>query len=166
MRRIVVSTALLALFFAVQSDGGQTTAKYSNPANVLPVEPVSSGLALADSSPLVAITAPKANGMVDETDEVDGKLTNPGHAWPVVLVKPAGDQPYYVQDEVTSIASSGEFTAKAHFGIQSTPSGTKFKIVIAMAPSQADAGKLKQGTALDTPPAGWPKSEPVNVVRN
>jgi hypothetical protein len=110
----------------------------------------------------VVVLSPKEGGKVSQSEDVDGQLNVPG--WPVLLVKPEGDQPWWVQSPVDEVVM-GKFTSQAQFGEADTKAGTKFKIVVVVAPSKDEARKFERGMKRKSLPAGLPRSEPVSVVR-
>ena len=164
MRIVVCFTALLALFLASCMDHANTQTSSAGPIKSFPTsQPPPSP---ADFGDMVVITSPKDNAKVAETENVDGRLTNRGDSWPVVLVKPDGSLPYYVQDEVSAVHSSGSFAVNAHIGDPRTPQNTNFTIIVIMAPSKTIADELSRKATIEVLDPDWPRSVPVVVHRN
>jgi hypothetical protein len=116
-----------------------------------------------DEKPAATITSPKDRGVVSQVDELEGSLVaSSGH--PVVLVRPTGDEPWWIQPLVEEI-EDGQFTAKAHFGDDRTSSGTRFKVVVLVVKDQKAAREYKAGTTLKVLPPGVPRSAEVIVFR-
>ena len=112
----------------------------------------------------VVVTSPKAGDKVEQFTDVEGRM-NVKEGWPVVLVKPlVGDQPWWVQSPVESV-ENGKFIAASQFGDAATKEGTKFRIVIVLAPSKAAAMKFEKGMQRSSPPAGLTRSDYVTVTR-
>jgi hypothetical protein len=108
------------------------------------------------------IVSPRRGAEVERFEEMEGRLT--GDGWPVVLVKPPGDEPWYVQPRVEGV-KDGKFTSKVYFGDGETRSGTRFRIIILVVKNQAAAARFEAGDTLKTLPASLPKSEPVVVTK-
>lgn len=117
--------------------------------------------------PAVAqILAPK-DGPVTPLEDFRGRLMKKDGGWPVVVVRPLIDEFWYVQPEVSNVTTSGLFTTRLFIGDSGTPPGTKFRILILVAPSREEAyRKFKRGTTMRNLPADLPTSEPVTVSRN
>lgn len=113
-------------------------------------------------APPAEVVSPKAGGMVEEFSEVEGRLMQPG--WPVVLIKPPGDQPWYVQAPVESI-SDGSFSVPGRFGDAMTKAGTKFRVIIIVAKDKRAAHQYETGAQLKALPPGSLRSETITVTR-
>ncbi|HRX81936.1 MAG TPA: hypothetical protein P5307_22865, partial [Pirellulaceae bacterium] len=77
--------------------------------------------------------------------EVHGKLAGP--LAPVILVRAATDNMWWVQQEVQRDAG-GEFTAIVHFGNEKTPAGTEFHMVALTPRSTSEAAAFKVGDSI------------------
>jgi len=121
--------------------------------------------AQGEKKPAAVIEYPKANGTIDQAEELEGRLDAKG--WPVILVRAqAPGQPWWIQPPVDEVADGGAFKAQCNFGDAMTSKGTKFRVVVVVAKSRDEARKFKAGETRDTLPPGMPRSDYVNVVRN
>ena len=110
------------------------------------------------------ILSPKAGAKVGQFEDIEGKL-NVKDGWPVVLVQAqVSGQQWYVQGPVEEVAQ-GKFTANAQFGEEKTKAGTKYRIAIVVAKDKEAAHKFEKGAMKNSLPAGLPRAEYVDVVR-
>ena len=108
------------------------------------------------------ISSLKDGGKVDQSEDVEGELKTDG--WPVVFVKPLdGSQPYWVQAEISEVKDK-KFVASVQFGDDKS-TGKKFKIIICVAATKADAQKFMAGKTQQTLPPGLSKSDAITVER-
>ena len=128
------------------------------------------GLALtalaASSPPSAQILKPVEGAAVTRFQEVRGRMVAT-QGWPVVAVRPLlAGEPYWIQPPVQRLADDGTFTSNVFAGNATTPDGTRFHIVVLVAPSRAEAQRrFPRGLNLRTLPADVPKSAPITVVR-
>lgn len=120
------------------------------------------GSATAQELAPVTIVSPKDKAAVEQADEVEGRIDQQG--WPVVLIKMAGDHPYYVQPPVESV-TDGRFTLGVHYGDAETTPGSRFHIVVLLAKDKQEAGQYEPGSRLKTLPPEVPRSDVVSVSR-
>lgn len=84
--------------------------------------------------------------------------------WPVVLVRDANDSsPWWVQGQAERQGGQ-TFSARAHFGNETTESGQRYQIVVLSAPDESAAKRFETGTTLDELPSNLPHSDPIEVV--
>jgi hypothetical protein len=116
------------------------------------------------SEPPAVITSPSEKARVGTSEEIEGQLAVEG--WPVVLVRPMlPDQPWWVQAPVEEVAK-GKFSAQVQLGDGMTEKGTRFRIIVVVAPTREEALKFKRGATRTSLPAGLPRSEPVTVIHD
>jgi len=85
--------------------------------------------------------------------------------WPVVLVRDANDDsPWWVQGRAER-QEAQKYSARAHFGNESTQPGQRYQIVVLSAADESAARQYETGTTLEQIPAGLPHSDPIEVVR-
>jgi len=115
-----------------------------------------------DEDAPVKITSPKDDAQVEDEEELEGRIKD---GWPVVLVRPLKrDEPWYVQGHVEDV-KKGAFSLAIVVGDKSTERGTKFRLCVVVVKDQAEARKYKQGTTMQSLPAGLPRSEFTTVRR-
>jgi hypothetical protein len=114
-------------------------------------------------TPAAVVDSPTADEAVEESSQVDGHLNETG--WPVVLVKPPGDLPWYVQAPVESLTDGKKFSVAAKFGDSMTKPRTKFKVVIIVAKDKRAAYEYETGAQLKALPPGLPRSKTITVSR-
>ncbi len=85
--------------------------------------------------------------------------------WPVILVRDANDRsPWWVQGQAER-QDGQKFSARVHFGNETTESGQRYQIVVLSAADESAARRFETGTTLDDFPSDLPRSEPIEVVR-
>ncbi len=85
--------------------------------------------------------------------------------WPVVLVRDANDEsPWWVQGRAER-QEAQRYSARAHFGNETTQPGQRYQIVVLSAADESAARQYETGTTLETIPADLPHSDPIEVVR-
>lgn len=114
---------------------------------------------------LVAILAPRDGGRVQQFDEVEGRF-DAREGWPVIMVQPlVGDGSWWIEPTVTEV-EEGRFSATCHFGTDQTRPGTKFRVVIVVTRSRAEAEEMpRRGMTRTVLPPGLLHSSPITVVR-
>ena len=105
---------------------------------------------------------PEHNQEVKRVNEVLGKIAPDSQA--IVLVRSADpNEPWWVQQPI-EMGDEGQFKTTARFGNDSTPAGSRFKLVVIM-PKDAEAAKAYQpGDAIKALPPGIACSKEVEVV--
>lgn len=85
--------------------------------------------------------------------------------WPVILVRDANDRsPWWVQGQAER-QDAHRFSARVHFGNETTESGQRYQIVVLSTTDESAAKRFETGTTLDVLPSGVPHSESIEVVR-
>src|SRR4051794_10545625 len=93
-------------------------------------------VALSVASPALAqgrgemeavIVSPKNGSTVTHNEDLRGLIH--GRGWPVVLVRPPGAQPWWVQPPVDDVIN-GKFSSPVYFGDETSPDGMRFKVII------------------------------------
>jgi hypothetical protein len=117
----------------------------------------------ADIEP-AAILEPGEGAEVSQTDPVTGKVRIDG--WPVVCVRALNEgESWWVQPAVGQLDDERRFSIRCHFGQQGSPPGTKFRVVILVAPTRQEAERFRAGQQFTSLPVGLPKSMAVTVIR-
>lgn len=85
--------------------------------------------------------------------------------WPVVLVRDANEEsPWWVQGRAER-QEAQKYSARAHFGNETTRPGQRYQIVVLSAADESAARQYETGTTLEQIPADLPHSDPIEVVR-
>jgi hypothetical protein len=114
--------------------------------------------------PPATIVSPKDSSEVEESEDLEGRLSVK-EGYPVVMVRPmVPQQPWYVQGFVESVKDGG-FSTPITVGDKKTRPGTTFRLAIVVAKSRAEAAKFKEGMTMPRLPAGLPRSNFVEVKR-
>ncbi|MBC7822029.1 MAG: hypothetical protein IAG10_34520 [Planctomycetaceae bacterium] len=116
--------------------------------------------ATATMSPIAVSTKPG-----DPVNRIEHLTCEVTQGWPVILVRDANDQsPWWVQGRAER-QEAQRYSARAHFGNETTESGQRYQIVVLSAADESAARQFETGTTLDQIPADLPRSEPIEVVR-
>lgn len=116
--------------------------------------------ASAAMAPIAVSTKPG-----DPVDRVEELTCEIAQGWPVVLVRDANDRsPWWVQGQAER-QEAHRFSARTHFGNETTESGQRYQIVVLSAASESAARRFETGTTLDEIPTDLPRSESIEVVR-
>jgi len=109
----------------------------------------------------LAILKPLANARVQRFEELVGRMES--NDTPVVLIRPegAGGQ-WWVQDNVV-FGEGKYFKTKLRFGNDTTPTGTRFLVLVVSPKPGPEALALRAGEALAELPSGIRRSEAVIV---
>ncbi|EMI17063.1 secreted protein [Rhodopirellula maiorica SM1] len=108
------------------------------------------------------IQSPTENSHVERADSVT--CSSLDDKKPVVLVRSTQDNDNWWVQAVSSPAGKNRFVSSARFGNDSTPPGTRFRIV-AIYPDAEQATNLRPGMSLGQLPEGVTRSAEVEVVR-
>lgn len=85
--------------------------------------------------------------------------------WPVILVRDANDRsPWWVQGKAER-KDGQKFTARAHFGNETTEVGQRYQIVVLSTADESAAQRFETGTTLDEIPRDLTHSDLIEVVR-
>ena len=126
--------------------------KYSQPSTV----PAAAGTV----SPIAVSTKPGA-----PVNRVEHLTCEVSQGWPVILVRDANDQsPWWVQGRAER-QEAQRYSARAHFGNETTVPGQRYQIVVLSAANESAARQYETGTTLEQFPADLPHSDPIEVVR-
>jgi len=125
---------------------------------------VGSRAAPKDAEPAVKIVAPADGAVVSRVEDLEGEIAEGITGWPVALVRPVDrfGNDWWVQPTIKQVKNR-KFTGRVYFGEQDTRDGTKFRIVVLLAPNEEEAKKQVEGTKRQELPAGLPQSEVVTV---
>ena len=111
-------------------------------------------------SPIAVSTKPGA-----PVNRVEHLTCEVSQGWPVILVRDANDQsPWWVQGRAER-QEAQRYSARAHFGNETTMPGQRYQIVVLSAADESAARQYETGTTLEQFPADLPHSEPIEVVR-
>lgn len=99
---------------------------------------------------------------VNRVEQMTCELTK---GWPVILVRDANDRsPWWVQGRAERKVGQ-TFSARAHFGNESTEAGQRYQIVVLSTADESAAQRFETGTTLDEIPRDLTHSELIEVVR-
>jgi hypothetical protein len=115
--------------------------------------------------------APVAPGLVavsikpgEPVNRIEHLTCEVSQGWPVILVRDANESsPWWVQGQAER-QEAHKFTARAHFGNETTESGQRYQIVVLQAAEESAARRFETGTVLDEIPSDLPRSEFIEVV--
>jgi RNA polymerase sigma factor (sigma-70 family) len=141
------------------SSGGDRRTQ-GQPTYVPGSEPRQQGESRPDDAKAV-IVSPKDGGTVSHNEDLEGRIR--GRGWPVVLIRPHGAQPWWVQPSVDDVIN-GKFSCPVYFGNETSPDGMRFKVVILVARDRSEARSFSAGSTLQTLPPNLPSSEPITVT--
>lgn len=123
-----------------------------------PPKPASA--ASATMAPIAVSTRPG-----DPVNRIEHLTCEVAQGWPVILVRDANDRsPWWVQGQAER-QDAQKFTARVHFGNETTESGQRYQIVVLSAADESTARRFETGTTLDEIPTDLPCSESIEVVR-
>ena len=123
-------------------------------------QPPTAAAAVAAMAPIAVSTKPG-----DPVNRIEHLTCEIAHGWPVILVRDANDRsPWWVQG-LAERQEAHRFSARAHFGNDTTESGQRYQIVVLSASDESAARRFETGTTLDEIPADLPHSESIEVVR-
>lgn len=115
----------------------------------------------APAAVTAAILKPRQGEKVQRVTDVLGRTAE--NLQPVVLVRvDTGGGLWWVQDPV-QLGKGGYFKARVRCGNDTTPSGTRFRIVVATPRSGQESAQLKSGMSLPSLPAEIPRSKVITV---
>ncbi|MFM9965388.1 MAG: hypothetical protein ACKV2Q_29740 [Planctomycetaceae bacterium] len=111
--------------------------------------------------PPIAVST-KPGAPVNRVENLTCEVTQ---GWPVILVRDANDHsPWWVQGRAER-QEAQTYSARAHFGNDTTKPGQRYQIVVLSAEDEWAARQYETGTTLDEFPADLPHSDPIEVVR-
>lgn len=123
-------------------------------------QPRSANAATATVAPIAISTKPG-----EPVNRIEHMTCEIAQGWPVVLVRDANDRsPWWVQGQAER-QEAQKFTARVHFGNETTESGQRYQIVVLSAADESAAKRFETGTTLDEIPSDLPHSESIEVVR-
>lgn len=109
----------------------------------------------------IAVSA-KPGAPVSRVEHLACEVTQ---GWPVILVRDANDRsPWWVQGQAER-QDGQKFSARAHFGNETTESGQRYQIVVLSAPDESAAKRFETGSTMGEIPSDLPHSESIEVVR-
>lgn len=109
----------------------------------------------------VELTLPQ-DGRVNRIEEICGRVPE-AECHPVVLVRSDSPNDAWWVQLSDKPNKEGKFVARAHFGNDTTPEGTPFRMVVLLV--DKNAAGYEAGTSLKQLPPGIKRSKEVRVVR-
>jgi hypothetical protein len=108
-----------------------------------------------------AVLKPQQDEKVKRITQMIGRVADKKE--PVVLVRVDDSGGLWWVQNRAQMAKGGYFKATVRFGNDSTPTGTKFRLVVVTPRSGREAAELKSGASLAELPDGIPRSKVVTV---
>ena len=123
-------------------------------------QPSTAHAAVTTMSPIAVSTKPGA-----PVNRIEHLTCEVSQGWPVILVRDANDEsPWWVQGRAER-QEAQTYSARAHFGNETTQPGQRYQIVVLSAADESAARQSETGTTLEQIPADLPHSDPIEVVR-
>ncbi len=123
--------------------------------------PSSVHAAVAKTTSDIAVNNPPGSP-VNRVEQLTCKVSQ---GWPVILVRDANDKsPWWVQGRAER-QEAQTYSARAHFGNETTTPGQRYQIVVLSATDESAAQRYETGATLGEIPADLPHSDPIEVVR-
>lgn len=120
-------------------------------------------LANAAGATMAPITVSTKPG--DPVGRIEHLTCEVAKGWPVILVRDDNDRsPWWIQGHADR-QDGQKFSARVHFGNETTESGQRYQIVVLSAADESAAKRFETGVTLDDLPSDLPHSEPIEVVR-
>lgn len=101
----------------------------------------------------------------DPVGRIENLTCEVAQGWPVILVRDDNERsPWWVQGQAER-QDGQKYSARVHFGNETTESGQRYQIVVLSAADESAAKRFETGMTLNGVPSDLPHSEPIEVVR-
>ena len=114
------------------------------------------------SLPRMNVMNSKPGGAVERVEDLACEVSK---GWPVVLVRDATDDSHWWVQGPVKQHDAIKYSARVHFGNETTTPGQKFQIVVLSVANEPAAQQFEAGTVLERIPEDLPRSESIEVVR-